>query len=148
MSKRQKRIIALLILIGFGTRFALVILAGNSVRAPWSGGGDSQAYICLANNILGGRGLSYAGLPTAFRPPMYPLLLAAAQLLFGTRYLLFVRLFQFLAAICAGWLCAMASRHVWGVNSTYVTLAFFSISPTLIFLNSEILTESLAVLMT
>ena len=148
MSKRQKFLLVSLILIGFAARLGLIVAAGNQVRPFWSGGGDSYAYVLLAENITAGKGLSYAGIPTAFRPPAYPLFLAVCRHVFGARYIFWVRVLQFLAAIGAAWFCAMTSHKLWGSSGGYVTATCFSLTPTLIFLNSEILTESFAILLT
>ena len=148
MKVRVNHLLLALIVLGFGARLILVVHSGNRVRAPWSAGGDSLAYVSLAGNLVTGEGFSYAGMPTAFRPPIYPLVLAGAQVLVGTRYILFIRIVQLFSAIIAAWLCAGASGRLWGGNAGLMAFACFAASPTLIYLNSEILTESFAVLLT
>ena len=44
---------------------------------------DSVVYLEAAENLLGGQGLSYHGLPMTHFPPGYPLVLAAAARLLG-----------------------------------------------------------------
>src|SRR5262249_48563758 len=148
MSLRWKRMLLLLVVLGFGVRLALVFDGGNLILAPWSAGGDTPAYVALADNVLQGKGLTYAGVPTAFRPPIYPFVLAGSHLLVGSRYILFVRMIQVFSAVLAAWLCAKVSSRVWGSEGAWITLACFAASPALIYLNSEILTESFAVLLT
>ena len=61
-------IVAALILSGL-VRIALVLPSFNELNDPdW--------YLPLARSLVAGKGLSLDGIPTAYRPPLYPILLA------------------------------------------------------------------------
>jgi len=95
-----------LIVTGIFARLVFVLIPGNVLRAQWSGGGDAEAYVLLAQNVVAHRGLTYAGQPTAFRPPGYPLLLAAFMDVFERNYVLAIRLLRFFEVF----LCAAIAR--------------------------------------
>src|SRR5579863_6071565 len=76
------------VLTGIFLRLLVVLIPGNSLQAPWSGGGDAAAYLRLAHNIVDGKGYAYAGFPSAFRPPLFPGILAIFIKLFGRDALL------------------------------------------------------------
>lgn len=144
----RKTFLLALFSLGLILRLALTFLAGNALRAPWSGGGDGTGYVLLSQNIANGKGYTFGGMPTAFRAPMYPLVLAVARIIAPSKYLLLVRVLQLLSFLVAAWLCSKAADRLWGRDGAYITLACLALSPTLVFLNSEILTESFAVLLT
>ncbi len=62
----------------------LIILAGAAVRIGLSSSSlcgrgaieDPDGYLALAESVVSGRGFSWEGRPTAYRPPLYPLVLA------------------------------------------------------------------------
>jgi hypothetical protein len=78
---------ALIALTGLAVRVVLLFVAGNRQAGPLSGVGDQVRYLTLADSIFQGRGFTYAGQPTALRPPLYPLLLAGSHVAFGSHYL-------------------------------------------------------------
>src|SRR5260370_5240108 len=88
---------------GLAVRIALVFLSGNRQISPFSGVGDQIRYLTLADSILQGRGFSYAGQPTALRSPLYPLFLAGSHLVFGSHYLIAIRVFQLLIGIAVAY---------------------------------------------
>lgn len=51
---------------------AIIVVAGNRINTPWSGGGDTHEYIEIAQNIVASDGYTFAHEPTAFRAPLYP----------------------------------------------------------------------------
>ncbi len=69
-----------LILAGLLLRLLLIVVRFDEFAD------DRDAYLGIANNLLQGAGFSTSGTdhPTAFRPPLYPMLLAFSTGLFGT----------------------------------------------------------------
>src|SRR5690348_4789713 len=102
------------VMTGVLGRLAFIAISGNALQTPWSGGSDTGAYVLLAQNLLGGKGYTYAGQPTAFRPPGYPLLLAAFMEFFGKHYIVAMRGFQFLEGLAIVFLCAAMAGRIFG----------------------------------
>jgi hypothetical protein len=125
-------------------RLALVAWAGEAPETPLTGGSDTFAYQSLAESITNHRGLSYAGMPTALRSPLYPLLLAFGQFAAGRNYRLFVRLVQLLAGTLMASALAKTSEKLGG--SAAIAFAVALAAPTLVFFSAEILSETLAAL--
>lgn len=129
-------------------RLVFVILAGGRELTFHSGGSDAPAYLLLAQNLLHGQDFAYAGLPSAIRPPGYPLLLAAFLALFGAKYLLAIRTLQFALGILTIGFCTAAARRVFGLPAARMTLLAALFIPTLIFTTAQVLTECLAAALT
>ena len=125
-------------------RLALVIWAGIAPETPLTGGSDTFAYQALGDSIVLHHGLSYAGMPTALRPPLYPLFLAFGQFVAGANYRVFARAIQFFAGILLAFACAKAARKLGG--SAAVAFAIALAAPTLVFFSAEILSETFAAL--
>lgn len=132
-----------LALIGVGVllRMAVVALPGNQLRAPWSGTGDAACYVLLAQNVLEGKGFTYALQPTALRAPGYPLLLAGLLWLFDGKYVLVVRWIQFALGLGTVYFCSRATARAFGEKAGRVSLIIGLFFPTLIFITGEVLTE-------
>jgi 4-amino-4-deoxy-L-arabinose transferase-like glycosyltransferase len=135
-----------LLLLGLIVRILIVALPGNAPRTPWGGGGDTPAYLLLAHNLLAGKGYAYAGQPTAYRPPVYPFLLAGAMKVFGSYAIAAVRWLQFLAGLLTACLCSLIAGTLFGKAARKPALIVALFFPTLIIMTGEILTEALATL--
>jgi len=135
-----------LLILGVILRLLVVALPGNAPRTPWGGGGDTDAYILLAQNLAAGQGYAYAGQPTAYRPPAYPYLLAASMNLFGSHAIAAVRWLQFLAGLLTVYLCSVIAGMLFGAGAKKPALIVALFFPTLIIMTGEILTEALATL--
>ena len=133
-----------LVIVGIGFRIAIVVLPGNELRAPWSGGGDAPHYVLLAQNLLNGNGFTYALQPTALRAPAYTWLLAALMWTFGGEFILAVRWIQFVLGLATAYLCGRTSAHLFGENAARPTFAIALLFPTLLFITGEVLTEAVA----
>ena len=144
MNKRHT-LIWLIAACAFTVRLGLVIWAGNAPQTPLTGGSDTLAYQALADSVANHCGFSYAGMPTALRPPLYPLFLVLGQLIAGGHYRIFIRLVQLVAGVLMAVVCAGTSRKLGG--STTITFAAALAAPTLVFFSAEILSETLAALM-
>ena len=137
-----------LVMAGVLGRLAFIAIPGNALQTPWSGGSDTGAYVLLAQNLLGGEGYTYAGQPTAFRPPGYPLLLATFMEFFGKHYVVAMRGFQFLEGLAVVLLCAAMAGRIFGKTAKKAALLLGLFLPTLVELTGEILTEMTAALLT
>jgi 4-amino-4-deoxy-L-arabinose transferase-like glycosyltransferase len=135
-----------LVLLGVIIRILVVALPGNELRSPWGGGGDTPAYVLLAQNLASGRGYAYAGQPTAYRAPAYPILLAASMKIFGSEAIAAVRWLQFLAGLLTAYLCSAVAGMIFGRFARRPALVVALFFPTLIIMTGEILTEALATL--
>jgi len=133
-----------LVLLGVIVRILIAALPGDALRTPWGGGGDTPAYVLLAHNLVDGKGYTYAGLPTAYRPPAYPFLLAGAMEVFGAHAIAAVRWLQLLAGLLTVYLCSVVASMIFGKIAGRAALVVALFFPTLILMNGEILTESLA----
>lgn len=103
---------------------------------------DAADYDRLAQGLLAGEGYTNCGEPTAWRPPAYPLFLAAVYALFGPSYTV-VRLLQAamgaaVVALLTGW-----GGRVFGARAGVLSGLAAAFYPWLIFWSSELLTESL-----
>ncbi|MGH9690618.1 MAG: ArnT family glycosyltransferase [Candidatus Acidiferrales bacterium] len=133
-----------LVLAGILLRLLVAIFAGNGMRTPWGGGGDTPAYVLLAQNLVTGKGFTYAGEPTALRAPLYPIFLAACLKVFGTYALAAVRWLQFLEGLAVAFLCALIAGRLYGERARKAALVIALFFPTLVEMNGEILTEATA----
>ncbi|MGH9682896.1 MAG: glycosyltransferase family 39 protein [Candidatus Acidiferrales bacterium] len=134
--------------IGILLRVAVTIAAGNAPRTPWGGGGDTPGYILLAQNLIAGKGYTYAGMPTAYRPPFYPAFLAVCVRAFHGRALEAARWIQLFAGLGAAFLCAAAAGRLCDSAAKKAALVVVLFFPTLVDMSGEILTETLAALCT
>jgi hypothetical protein len=128
----------------FAIRLALVVWAGNVPETSLTSGSDTLAYQALADSIANHHGLSYAGMATALRPPLYPLFLASGQYVFGVHYRIFIRLLQLLAGFLMAIVCARIARKLDG--SPAIAFVAALAAPTLVFFTAELLSETLAAL--
>jgi 4-amino-4-deoxy-L-arabinose transferase-like glycosyltransferase len=122
-----------LIALGVLLRVTIVALPGNQLRAPWSGGGDAPRYVLLAQNLVSGKGFTYALQPTALRAPGYPVLLAGVMLLFDGKYVLAIRWIQFAMGLGTVYFCSRASARLFGERAGRVSLIIGLFFPTLVF---------------
>ncbi|HTZ73656.1 MAG TPA: glycosyltransferase family 39 protein [Candidatus Aquilonibacter sp.] len=123
---------------------AFVIAAGGSKLTFLSGGSDAPAYALLASNLLHHRGYTYAGEPTAFRPPGYPVFLALMTLIFGRFYVAATRFVQFFVCIATAWIAGRAAKILFGSSAGDVAFLLGLILPTQLFASAQILSECLA----
>lgn len=134
--------------LGFAVRIALVFLVGNRQISPLSGVGDQVRYLTLADSIFQGRGFTYAGQPTALRPPLYPLLLAGSHVVFGSHYLLAMRVLQFLIGIAVAYVCLLLGKNLFGIEAGAIAGSIALALPTLVLISTELQTEQLAAFLT
>ena len=131
-----------LLILVFALRFAAIVLPGNLLQT------DPDGYLRLANGLVesGVYGLiDEAGIPhaTAFRPPLYPVLLAATIWCTGSASLWAIAsLHAGLATLSAALLLSIGRS----LNLRFATAAclLFSIDPLLIRQSQLIMTETVA----
>jgi hypothetical protein len=123
---------------------AFVIAAGTKNLTFLSGGSDAPAYALLASNLLHHRGYTYAGEPTAFRPPGYPVFLALMTLIFGRFYIAATRFVQFLVCIATAWIGGRAAKILFGGPAGDMAFLLGLVVPTQLFASAQILSECLA----
>lgn len=73
------QLISVVVVLGVLLRFAVFLFSARAGIAFWSTGNDSSAFVLLAHNLIDHRRSSIAGTPTAYRPPLHPLLIAVAM---------------------------------------------------------------------
>jgi hypothetical protein len=141
---------AFLFLIGLGIALwvALWLVAGNGIGAPWRVGGDAPYYVLLASNIASGRGYSYAGIPSAFRSPLYPLFLAGMIRFAGRHAFAAVRFLQLGLGLVSVLLLARLARRMLGPAAGRVSLLVGLFLPTVIFLPTVLMAETFAIFLT
>jgi hypothetical protein len=144
---RAASVVILVVMItGIVLRFVVFSLSTRSGIAMWSTGNDASPFILLARNVVDHHGLSYAGTPSAYRPPLYPLLIAVAMRINAQQWLVLVRLLQFFSALLTAWACGKLAQQWGGSRPIAIGLALWM--PTLVFFQPEIGTETLAAMMT
>ena len=133
-----------LLILGIAAHLGFALLGGNHLATPFSGGGDTEKYVLLAQNLLAGRGFGYAGVPTAFRPPLFPMILAALMWISPAHWLILLRALQFLASLLTAWLCGRLSARWFGATAGGAALVIGMLLPTQIYFTGEVLTECFA----
>ncbi len=137
----------ILLVAGVAIRLGLVISAGNNLSTPWSGGGDTGEYLRLARNILAGDGFSYGHVPTAFRPPLFPYLLTGLIYVFPQHWIIVLYVLQFFVGLATAWLCGRLADRWAGTMAGRFALIVALFMPTLVYFTTEVLTESVALLL-
>ena len=132
-----------LVIVGLVAHLAILVIPGNSVTTPWSGGGDMDAYVLLAHNLVSGYGFSYAHVPSAWRTPGYPLVIAGAMEVFGSYFAVAVRCLQVLLSILAAYFSMQAARIFFDEAAGKFALVAGLFFPTLLYFSGELLSESL-----
>ena len=143
----QRPMILYLLAAGVLLRVILMIIAGNRLQTPWRVGGDAIYYAALASNVAGGMGYTYAHQPTAFRPPLYPLFLAAMMKTFGNSYARAVRLMQMAAGLVTVGICAGLAARLFGSGTAIAAALLALYFPTLSVFPTELITECFATLL-
>lgn len=141
-------IVVAIALTGLAVRILILVVSGNREVGPFSGVGDQVRYLTLADSIFRGKGFTYAGQPTALRPPLYPLLLAGSRTVFRSHYLVMMRIFQFVLGIAVAYVCLLIARSCFGKLAGVTAGAIALALPTLVFISAELQTEQLSTFLT
>jgi len=103
---------------------------------------DTDSYLAIAENLLAGEGFcSVAGHPTAFRPPLYPLLVAVCLFCGGTFALALVQIA--LGTATCGLTAVYAARLGFSERTQILAAGVISLDPLLLIYTSHAMTETL-----
>ncbi len=132
--------LAAIVLVGLLARGTFMIRALNS-----GGFDDPDRYLPLARGLANGEGFVSFGRPTAFRPPLYPLLLAPLVGSFGERVDLGIAALHL--ALGAGTIVlTWSAARRWGLSESAATIAAIvvALDPVLVAQGRSVMTETLA----
>ncbi len=142
--------------------FFLILLVGVLLRVSWAFarspelGWDEPLFTDLAKNLVGGRGFSFshnvyrvafAGRPTSFEEPLYPMWLALVQLVSGTTNTVAIRVIQAaissLIVVLVYILGSLVFSRSAGLLSAFVTAMW----PSLIYFSAFLMSDALFLLL-
>ena len=141
---------------GWSRRLAAVVLLGLLVRSALlaqslrTGGlDDLDKYLPLARGLVEGRGFALDGRPTAYRPPLYPLVLAPIVAVMGPRVDLGVAALHLVLGAATMALTWVAARR-WGLapGLSLFAVAVVAFDPVLVSQSRTVMTETLAAFLT
>jgi 4-amino-4-deoxy-L-arabinose transferase-like glycosyltransferase len=105
--------------------------------------GDASAYDRIARNLLVGEGFSeWPDEPTAFWPPLYPILLSVLYKVFGYHFWI-VRLFQAILGVIAVAATMLAASELFDRRVAYLTGLGMALYPHLIYFSAWLIAEAL-----
>lgn len=127
-------------LLGYVARVAYLSI-GAGLDAPLQY--DEVSYQLLAESLLAGRGFGFDGVPTAFRPPGYPVFLAAIYGTTGSSPGL-VRLLQAaLGPVLIALTFLVSMRAFRSPRAAVLAALIVAVHPVLIYLSARLLSETL-----
>jgi 4-amino-4-deoxy-L-arabinose transferase-like glycosyltransferase len=125
-----------------------VIVLGVLVRAAvmLRGAGafdDPDNYLPLARSLVAGDGFTWKGRPTAYRPPLYPLLLAPTISILGNQFVWGIAILHLALGAGTVWLTAIAAKGS-GLSPARSTIAALVIAcdPVLVWQARSVMTET------
>ena len=138
---RDALLLTICLLTAFVLRLAVILAQRDQLTL------DRDAYLGIAQSVADGRGYSSPGstIPTAFRPPLYPLCLA-----FGFRLLapaLVVALINLITGVVTVWLVAEIGRRLELGWVRFLAAAIIAVDPLLVQYASRAMTESLCTML-
>ena len=123
----------------------LAALARLAVMAPAVGRPpeDPDHYLVLARSLAAGRGFTLAGRPTAYRPPLYPMMLAPISAICGNRPTSGIFALHLALGLGTVALTALAARR-WGLTPAGGLLAalIVALDPVLVGQARAVMTET------
>jgi 4-amino-4-deoxy-L-arabinose transferase-like glycosyltransferase len=133
---------ALLLILGLALIARIVVVVATPHFVPIF---DARDFHRHATSLANGHGYPPTELPghgaSAFRPPLYPLALAAVQVVGG--WLTAERLLGALLGVVTVLLVFELSRRIWGERVAVVAGVIAAVFPPLVFLNASLLSEVL-----
>ncbi|QEH36411.1 hypothetical protein OJF2_49750 [Aquisphaera giovannonii] len=109
---------------------------------------DPDNYLPLARSVARGEGLAWKGRPTAYRPPLYPLMLAPIVRLADPRPNPAIAVLHLIFGAATTWQATMAARR-WGLGDRRALAAGLIVAcdPVLVWQSRFIMTETLGALL-
>ena len=103
-----------------GLAIVAAIIASMMIRGALMAAGtgsfdDPDNYLPLAQSLAAGQGLALKGRPTAYRPPLYPILLAPIVTLSADRAITAIAIFHLVLGGATVGMTAVAARR-WGLS--------------------------------
>jgi 4-amino-4-deoxy-L-arabinose transferase-like glycosyltransferase len=132
---------------GFFSLWAVIVLgvlvrAAVMLRGP-GGFDDPDNYLPLARSVVTGDGFSWNGRPTAYRPPLYPLLLAPSIAILGNQFVWGIAFLHLGLGAGTIWLTAVAAKGS-GLSPARSKLAAIVVAcdPVLVWQARSVMTET------
>jgi hypothetical protein len=126
-----------------------IALRGAAMLAGAGAFQDPDNYLPLARSLAEGNGLAWKGRATAYRPPLYPLMLAPIVKVMGERWLVGVAAFHLMLGAGTVLLTARSARN-WGLGEASVLAAAVvtACDPVLLWQCRFVMTETLGAFLT
>jgi 4-amino-4-deoxy-L-arabinose transferase-like glycosyltransferase len=134
-----------ILILGTVLRLAAIALTTSPtepLNILYPGYTDGEDYRNIAHSIIETGVYGYAGRPSAFRPPAYPVLMALIWKIFGET-LTPVRLFQIALFVIMAICYTCITLMYFGRFAAALTAVVLSVYPLFVFMTTEIATESL-----
>jgi 4-amino-4-deoxy-L-arabinose transferase-like glycosyltransferase len=132
-----------------GLAIIAAIIASMAIRGALIAAGtgpfdDPDNYLPLAQSLAAGQGLALKGRPTAYRPPLYPILLAPIVTFSRERAITAIAIFHLALGAATVGMTAVAARR-WGLGRRRVIAATWivAIDPVLAWQSRFIMTETI-----
>jgi 4-amino-4-deoxy-L-arabinose transferase-like glycosyltransferase len=136
----------------FSTRLVILLLAAALLRVIFSvfvvgwqapPRGDEVDFHAISQQLAAGEGFTLAeDIPTARRPPLYPVFLSVFYKLFGSRVAV-ARILQILLGTAVVLLVYAAAKRNFSSKSAWIAAGLTAFNPFLIFISAYLLTENL-----
>jgi hypothetical protein len=125
-----------IVLLALGLRIAVMVRDSGAFDDP-------DNYVPLARALVAGEGFTLKGRPTAYRPPLYPLLLAPWVGSLGDRAYLGIAVLHVVLGAGTVWLTASTARK-WGLSRARTALAacVTACDPVLVWQCRSVMTET------
>jgi 4-amino-4-deoxy-L-arabinose transferase-like glycosyltransferase len=137
-AEASRYMLAVLLLAVFARAVAMAALAHNLAKDP-------DGYGRLAENLVTHKEYAfYPGAPTAFRPPLYPLLLTTAVAQGRVQPWRVAVLHLVCGVVCVGSTFLLAREFQLSQRRSAVAAALVAINPLLLYQSSYVMTETLA----
>jgi 4-amino-4-deoxy-L-arabinose transferase-like glycosyltransferase len=137
-----RRALAAVVVIGVLARVAVLACGARLAEGRFD---DHDNYLLLARAVATGRGFSIAGRPTAYRPPLFPMILAPVVATLGDRTAWGVAGLHLVLGACTVLLTAAAGRGFGlGPGRVLAAAAVVACDPVLVAQSRVVMTETLA----
>jgi 4-amino-4-deoxy-L-arabinose transferase-like glycosyltransferase len=130
-------LLTIVFIIGFVLRLGLVLKLPDKVF--WI---DEKDYLNLSDRMLKGQGfVNDGGMPSAFRPIGYPLMLTALKMA-GIKSLFAIRFFQVLIGLLTSWIVYLYAREIFNKQTACWAAFLSAVYPYFIFIPGTLLSTT------